>query len=830
MLKKVKLFFRKIKRIPGFFIQPAQHARFIYCKYYEKTPIDENTAIFQSFTGSSLSCSPYYILQELYRNPKYNHMKLFVAADKTALKNIRMVLDNSGMENVQILILHSRKYCKVLAEAKYLVNNSTFPTYFIKKEGQIYVNTWHGTPLKSLGRHILNAPNEIGNTQRNFLCADYLIHPNDFTFEKIRNSYMLDNLFNGEHIISGYPRNSILFDKAKRKRIRKQYGLSKKKVIIYMPTWRGSLNALSNQASNDIAAILDELDKLLDEKTVFYAKLHALAKGSIDFEKYNKIKPFPEECETYEFLTAADCLITDYSSVFFDFAVTGRKIVLYPYDKDEYISEHGLYMDYDSLPFPIVQSIEQLAEQLKDINDYPDYSKSMRKFVQYDSKDVTKNICEYIFGTGDKGNLKIIPASTYHNGKDNVVIFTGSLAKNGITSALKSLANMIDCEKRNYTLLFSANSVNRAKMTIHDFPGFDYMPIQGRKVLSYSEALCRFIYYFFQKDFGMVNKVMDRIMNREIKRLFNNIHFDYLIHYSGYEKDIMEVFARMDGKKAIYIHNDLIAESRTKGNLDVKCVEKAYNRFDKIVAIREGTKEELVCSSDEIRDKVILTHNLIDYKTILDKANQKLVFDISDEYTDEKGQVLTVTDATECNISQEELEDILNDNSTVKFINIGRFSYEKGHERLIHAFEQVHEKYPKTKLIIIGGYGAIYDTVRQQVSDSVCSDDIVIIKSLSNVFPVLAKCSAFVLSSYYEGLPVTIMEALVLGKTVISTDIVGPRQFLRRGYGYLVEESEDGLANGMCKFIEGTLPEAKFFDAEEFNRNAIAEFEAIFED
>jgi CDP-glycerol glycerophosphotransferase len=74
------------------------------------------------------------------------------------------------------------------------------------------------------------------------------------------------------------------------------------------------------------------------------------------------------------------------------------------------------------------------------------------------------------------------------------------------------------------------------------------------------------------------------------------------------------------------------------------------------------------------------------------------------------------------------------------------------------------------------------------------------------------------------------MEALVLGKNVISTDIVGPKAFLQQGYGYLVEESEDAIAEGMCKFIEGTLPTPKFFDAEEFNQNAINEFESIFED
>ena len=168
-------------------------------------------------------------------------------------------------------------------------------------------------------------------------------------------------------------------------------------------------------------------------------------------------------------------------------------------------------------------------------------------------------------------------------------------------------------------------------------------------------------------------------------------------------------------------------------------------------------------------------------------------------------------------------------NSIVKFINIGRFSYEKGHERLIEAFEIVRDLYDNARLIIIGGYGPIYNEVLERAQSSKFASDIVVIKSLSNVFPVLTKCSAFVLSSYYEGLPVTIMEALVLGKTVISTDIVGPRAFLSHGYGHLVQESPEAIAEGMTKFIEGTLPPARFFDAEEFNRNAIREFESLFD-
>ena len=79
-----------------------------------------------------------------------------------------------GFDRVTVIKMHSRMYCKKLAQSKYLINNVTFPTYFIKNEEQIYLNTWHGTPLKALGKAMTEEMHTIGNVQRNFLMCDYI--------------------------------------------------------------------------------------------------------------------------------------------------------------------------------------------------------------------------------------------------------------------------------------------------------------------------------------------------------------------------------------------------------------------------------------------------------------------------------------------------------------------------------------------------------------------------------------------------------------------------------------------------------------------------------
>lgn len=122
--------------------------------------------------------------------------------------------------------------------SKYLVNNSTFPTYFIKRSGQIYLNTWHGTPLKAMGRKIIDEPHKTGNTQRNFLMSDYLLYPNEYSFEHFKNDYMIAPYFSGKYVLSGYPCNAVLYDNELKQAMKEKLGVEDKRVVVFMPTWR----------------------------------------------------------------------------------------------------------------------------------------------------------------------------------------------------------------------------------------------------------------------------------------------------------------------------------------------------------------------------------------------------------------------------------------------------------------------------------------------------------------------------------------------------------------------------------------------------------------
>lgn len=789
-------------------------ATYIYTKYYEKNLIRDNEIVFQSFDGSSISGNVYYILLEICKDNHYSKFKKYIVANKEEYNNIKKFLKKKiKNKNIEIIKIHSRKYCKTLSRAKYLINNSTYPTYFIKKDKQIYINTWHGTPLKAMGRNIKNAPNELGNTQRNFLMADYLLYQNEFMFNKMKKDYMLDNLYKGEYLISGYPRNDAFYNETLKEKIKSKLGIQNKRIFIYMPTWRGSLINKENLVQyHYIMYMLLQLDKGLDDDTILYVKLHNYANSMINFEQFNHIKSFPKEYETYEFLNIADTLITDYSSVFFDYANTNRKIILFAYDKEEYLADRGLYINYNELPFTKVTSIKELLNEINNSESHKEYQEFYDEFCNYDRENCAKQICDYVFKRIKTDKIKVIQGKEYYNNKENVLLFGGALLKNGITTALKGIYNNVNLSKRNYFLTFYKNKVENNKQEINFFKNIDYIPIQGRTNVTIFESIVRYLYTYYNINNNFVNKIIDRIFKREIKRIYPGIVFKYAIHFTGYERNTMHLIKNMETKKIIFAHNDLLKEEKSKGNFHKNALVDAYRRFDNIVLVRDSMINNIQkYLREEDKNKVCIVHNLNNIDLILENSKKEIEFN-SNTYS---------------NIEINKLKDILKDKTKNKFINIARFSKEKGLDRLIRAFNKFQTENKDNYLIIIGGYGKQFEEI-QDLIEQIENKNIILIKSLINPYPILNRCDCFVLSSHYEGLPMTIMEALILEKKVISTDIEGPREFLSKGYGYLVENSENGLINGFYDYINGKLNNLLKFDAKEFNDNALKEFENLF--
>ena len=211
---------------------------------------------------------------------------------------------------------------------------------------------------------------DTGNVMRNLLQSDYLVFPNLYMEEKMSGAYNLKELYQGTVLHEGYPRNCIFFHPEQGTKLKELLGYAGTQLSIYMPTFRGTSSSVQEEDYvNQIKDYLNRVDILLHENQIMLVKLHPFVQSQLTLDSYRHIRLFPEGYDTYEVLNACDVLITDYSSVMYDFAVTGRRILLFAYDLEYYQGSRGMYEDISDYPFPLVRTPEELVKELNTDSD-----------------------------------------------------------------------------------------------------------------------------------------------------------------------------------------------------------------------------------------------------------------------------------------------------------------------------------------------------------------------------------------------------------------------------------------------------------------------------
>ncbi len=383
--------------------------RFIYARYYTSRPVDRNVILFESFHGKEISDSPLAMARALLDMPQGKDMKLYFSTND--VERDTRVIEALGLD-IGLVHIHSDDYARLLATAGYLVNNSSFPSYYVRRDEQIYLQTWHGTPWKTLGKKMKGGIETMHNSQHNFLQATHLLFPNDFTREAIMRDYNLDRLFTGKVITHGYPRNAVFCDKDRAAEIKKRCGDEGISTIAYMPTWRGqdNKNIETDEFAREMHDMLADLDTALADDQKLYVNLHPIVQRGLDTSDLAHVFTFPKDIEKYEFINSMDALMTDYSSIFFDYSVTGKPIILYTYDYDDYVSGRGMYFDISELPFMRVDTAEELKEVLRTRSyadmDYSGDENYQRRFLSYDTITAAEDLMKYLL-TGDPGSMKV---------------------------------------------------------------------------------------------------------------------------------------------------------------------------------------------------------------------------------------------------------------------------------------------------------------------------------------------------------------------------------------------------------------------------------------
>jgi CDP-glycerol glycerophosphotransferase len=256
-----------------------------------------------------------------------------------------------------------------LENADVVISNDHLPLSWDKRPGTIYLQTWHGTPLKRIHNDVLWAPEgRLAQLDLDIARWDHLLSPNPISTDRLRRAFG----FRGPIHETGYPRNDLLSSPDRfrvRRAVRTELGIpDDKTVVLYAPTWRDDL-VFGDGPGVRLALDLEEFANRLGDDHVLLLRLHSLVVDRLEVPPGLPIVDVSEYRDIRELYVATDVLVTDYSSVMFDFAVTGRPILLFTYDLDDYRDRlRGFYFDLAAhAAGPLLHSSAELLDALADV-------------------------------------------------------------------------------------------------------------------------------------------------------------------------------------------------------------------------------------------------------------------------------------------------------------------------------------------------------------------------------------------------------------------------------------------------------------------------------
>jgi CDP-glycerol glycerophosphotransferase len=368
-----------------------------------RLPADPNMVVFESGLGRQYADSPRYIYEELVR--RQNPLTKVWFYDRRL---------PTADERTKVVPRLSPAYFYYLARARFWVNNQSFPHYVKRRTDGVFVQTWHGTPIKRMLWDLDKVQGrDSGYTERATRGAEQwsvLVSPSPFATKAIQSAFR----YRGEVLEVGYPRNDLLYApdrEARAYRIRRRLGLQPhQRVILYAPTFRDDQTDGLGKFTFQLPFDLDAFHKTLGDDTVLLLRMHVLIRNAVHIPAHLRdyvrdVSNYPEMQELY---LASDVLVTDYSSVFFDYAALRRPMIFYAYDIERYRDEmRGFYLDYEStIPGPLVTTEHELLAALRQAADgdaeYADRRESfLREFAPHDDARSAARVVDAVFGTED---------------------------------------------------------------------------------------------------------------------------------------------------------------------------------------------------------------------------------------------------------------------------------------------------------------------------------------------------------------------------------------------------------------------------------------------
>src|SRR5699024_4589297 len=330
-------------------------------------PVKKDMVVFESNVSKSVSDSPKVIYDKL---KEYSNAYQIVW-----VSNQQFPFNDPNVITVKRL---SPEYYHYLSRAKYWVNNQNFPHYITKPKDTIYIQTWHGTPLKKMLNDVesfegrdANYKNRVNNAIKYW---DYLVSPSPYASRCFRSAFE----FHKEILEVGYPRNDIFYNEDiayinnKKEKIKQRLGIQdERKIILYAPTFRDDEVNKAKKHIINLQIDLQQMKEQLSKDYILILRPHIIISNALQLDssldnfvingnKYNDIS---------DLFLITDICITYYSSVMFDFANTKKPMLFFTYDLEHYKNSlRGFYFDFEKeAPGPLIKTNESLIKSINNI-------------------------------------------------------------------------------------------------------------------------------------------------------------------------------------------------------------------------------------------------------------------------------------------------------------------------------------------------------------------------------------------------------------------------------------------------------------------------------
>lgn len=369
-MKLIKYIIKTLKFLKNEIIYWCDYFRILFFQVaFSMFPINKRKIVLTNFYGRGYGDSEKYIVEELLKRD----LNLDIV---WLINNTTSVFP----DKIRLVKYKSIKAIFELTTARILIDNCRKKDLLIKRKRQYYIQTWHA----SLWLKKVELDSQDSLSKRYIKCAkrdskmtDLMSSGNTFVTELFRNHFW----YSGEIVEYGTPRIDILMksNESIKEKVCSKYNIFNKKIVLYAPTFR---NATNLECYNiDFDELKQFMNKKFKQECIILFRLHPNLIKYISLDKYSGIIDVSEYEDIQELLCVSDILVTDYSSVMFEFSYTGKPVFLYANDVDQYKKDKGFYFDIFDLPYTVARNTEELIKNIDEFDEV-NYNNTLSVFFK----------------------------------------------------------------------------------------------------------------------------------------------------------------------------------------------------------------------------------------------------------------------------------------------------------------------------------------------------------------------------------------------------------------------------------------------------------------